>query len=220
MEQKATIARLADASSATPKKEDPLEYVPHYDGHTQSPGLVEGAEPSIEYSPWQKGRDRSKAAHQGGDKPRPLDCRGTPVYDVLVKTKDIKKSGRYHEYTNVYSSCSFLWDVIRFLTDVTPALLDKDQPIGLKADAISRIHNSLTGIYDLLNLRANVVELLVVKDCADGTFLPAEVFHNSVRIGGTRTQAARLTERGPPSTCLCQVLFFLVRQVHFGNCVP
>jgi hypothetical protein len=28
-EQKATIARLADASSATPKKEDPLEYVPH-----------------------------------------------------------------------------------------------------------------------------------------------------------------------------------------------
>ena len=24
----------------------------------------------------------------------------------------------------------------------------------------------------------------------------------------------------PPSTCLCQVLFFLVRQVHFGNCVP
>ena len=44
----------------------------------------------------------------------------------------------------------------------------------IKADAVTRIHNSLTGIYDLLNLRANVVELLVVKDCADGTFSDEE----------------------------------------------
>ena len=47
---------------------------------------------------------------------------------------------------------------------MTPLLLDKDQPMGVKADTIDRVHNSLTGIYDLLNLRANVVELLVVKD--------------------------------------------------------
>jgi hypothetical protein len=57
---------------------------------------------------------------------------------------------------------------------MTPLLLDKDQPMGVKADTIDRVHNSLTGIYDLLNLRANVVELLVVKDCADGTFSDEE----------------------------------------------
>ena len=173
-EHKASLDKLAAAASATPKKEEPKEYAPHYDGHTHSPGLVDGEESTIEYSPWQKGRDRSKAAHQGGDKPRPLDCSGTPTYDVLTKTKDIKKSGRYHEYTNLYSGCSFLWDVLRFLTDMTPLLLDKDQPMGVKADTIDRVHNSLTGIYDLLNLRANVVELLVVKDCADGTFSDEE----------------------------------------------
>jgi len=173
-ENKASLEELKAAASATPKKEVPLEYTPHYDGHTHSPGLVEGEESTIQYSPWQKGRDRSKAAHQGGDKPRPLDCSGTPTYDVLTKSKDIKKSGRYHEYTNLYSGCSFLWDVLRFLTDMTPLLLDKDQPMGVKADTIDRVHNSLTGIYDLLNLRANVVELLVVKDCADGTFSDEE----------------------------------------------
>ena len=40
----------------------------------------------------------------------------------------------------------------------------------IKAEVVDRIHNSLSGTYDLFNLRANVIELLTVKDCTDGTF--------------------------------------------------
>jgi hypothetical protein len=106
----ATIEQLsADKARVADDGEEEKEYVPHYDGHITSPSLAaDGTESHADlYTPWQVGRERSKAAHQGGDKPRPLDIKGTPVYDTL-KSKDLKKSGRYHEYTSLYSGCSFL----------------------------------------------------------------------------------------------------------------
>ena len=169
--QQATIEQLSADKAKGDDGEEVLEYAPHYDGHITSPSLAaDGTESHADlYTPWQVGRERSKAAHQGGDRPRPLDIKGTPVYDTL-KSKDLKKSGRYHEYTCLYSGCSFLWDAIQFLTDLTPTLLDPDSPKELKSEVVTRLHNSLSGVYDLLNLRANVVELLSVKDCTDGSF--------------------------------------------------
>jgi hypothetical protein len=38
-ENKASLEELKAAASATPKKEEPLEYTPHYDGHTHSPEI-------------------------------------------------------------------------------------------------------------------------------------------------------------------------------------
>jgi hypothetical protein len=104
--QQATIEQLSADKAKGDDGEEVLEYAPHYDGHITSPSLAaDGTESHADlYTPWQVGRERSKAAHQGGDRPRPLDIKGTPVYDTL-KSKDLKKSGRYHEYTCLYSGC-------------------------------------------------------------------------------------------------------------------
>ena len=53
-------------------------------------------------------------------------------------------------------------------------------------------------------------KILLIRVHSAFVELPQEAFRQVPLRGSSR----------PPSTCLCQVLFFLMRQVPFGSCVP
>ena len=150
----ASIAATSSGKGKKGKKDEPeRNYVEHYDGIVSPDGEIRRNE-------WDCGRKPGDSSA-----PRVLDLRRTQIYDALRGTEGkVKNPGRYHEFGNSYSACSFLWDTGTYLDDMMPVLLAEDTSPELRAGILERLSNTIGGVYAMLNRRVNYIQLLVRKD--------------------------------------------------------
>jgi len=163
-ESEAKIAALSAGSKKAEKEEEPkLDYVPRYDGSWLT--VDEDGQESVKHSAWKVGRSAGDS-----DQPRRLDLRQTELYDALRSAEGkLKNPGRYHEYSTLYSACSFLSDANQYLQDQTHVLLNPDASREAKAEILDRLTNTNVEAYNMLVRRVNTIELLVRKEMPDRT---------------------------------------------------
>ena len=90
-----------------------------------------------------------------------------PIFDRPVSGRETlsqQNKGRYHEFANLYSVCSFLWDACNYGRDMQPMLEDPSTPLEIRQNLFERLLNTVEASYGILNRRVNIIELLTRKD--------------------------------------------------------